>query len=39
MPDFTALDAFVTETQTKVRDCFVRILGSGLRPQKGRSLG
>ncbi len=28
LPDFAALQAYVTETQQKVRECFVRILGS-----------
>jgi glutamate-ammonia-ligase adenylyltransferase len=27
VPDWTTLDAFVVETQAKVRKCFVRILG------------
>jgi hypothetical protein len=27
VPDFAALDATLIETQTKVRDSFVRILG------------
>ncbi len=27
LPDFAALQAYVTETQQKVRECFVRILG------------
>jgi glutamate-ammonia-ligase adenylyltransferase len=27
VPDFATLDAFMAETQAKVRACFVRILG------------
>jgi hypothetical protein len=27
VPDFAALDAHVAEMQTRVRQCFVRILG------------
>jgi glutamate-ammonia-ligase adenylyltransferase len=27
VPDFPTLDAFVADTETKVRQCFVRILG------------
>jgi glutamate-ammonia-ligase adenylyltransferase len=27
LPDFPALQAYVTETQRQVRECFVRILG------------
>lgn len=27
VPDFPALDAFIAETEAKVRKCFVRILG------------
>ena len=30
LPDFTALQAHVEETQRQVRECFVRILGSDL---------
>jgi hypothetical protein len=26
-PDWTTLDAFIVETQAKVRGCFTRILG------------
>jgi glutamate-ammonia-ligase adenylyltransferase len=29
VPDFATLDAFVDETQAKVRKCFVQILGKG----------
>jgi len=28
VPDFATLDAFITETQAKVRACFTRVLGS-----------
>jgi hypothetical protein len=28
VPDFATLDAFITETEGKVRKCFVRILGA-----------
>jgi hypothetical protein len=27
VPDWTTLDAFIVETQAKVRKCFTRILG------------
>ena len=30
MPDFTTLDAYLAETQLKVRNCFTHILVSGL---------
>ncbi len=32
LPDFPALEAHVKETQRQVRQCFVRILGKGPRP-------
>jgi hypothetical protein len=29
VPDFATLEAFLAETQEKVRRCFVRIVGEG----------
>jgi len=34
VPDFATLDATLTETQAKVRACFVRILGEAPAPQR-----